>query len=108
MRHPETLSNPETSWNGSYLTNHRMEMWEPDHWRPLDDKIGTICFPTLNTSSAGTSCDIYGCEVGRVGSFRAKESGTSIVSATAAGRVTGAAFMDQYGRCCDPLEDECD
>ena len=41
-------------------------------------------------------------------SFRAKKSGTRIVSATAAGRVTGAAFIDQYGWCCDPLEDECD
>ena len=55
-----------------YLTKHRMEIWELDHWRPLDDKVGTIFFPTLNASSAGTSCDIYGFDEGRVWSFRAK------------------------------------
>lgn len=105
MRHPETLSNPETSWNGSYLTNHRLEMWKLDHWRPLDDKIGTIFFPTLNTSGTGTNCNIYGCDKGRVRSFRAKKSGTSVVSATAAVRGTGAVLADDNGWCCDPLED---
>lgn len=82
-----------------------MEMWELDHWRPLDDKVGTIYFPTLTASGSGTNRDILGCDGGSVGSFRSKKSGTNIVSATAAVRVTGAVSVDDDGLCCDPLDD---
>lgn len=91
--------------DGFTLTGHRMEMWELDHLRPLDDKVGTLKFPTLKAPKSGTDCDIYGCDGGKVGTFRSKKSGTAIVSATAAVRVTGARFVDDNGWCCDPLED---
>ena len=87
------------------LSGHRMELWELDHWRPWDDKVGTIYFPTLTASGSGTNCDIYGCDGGTVGSFRSKNSGTNIVCATAAVRVTGAVFVNDKVLCCDPLED---
>lgn len=91
--------------NGFTLRGHRMELWELDHWRPWDDHIGTMHFPTLTASGSGTNCDVYGCDGGTTGSFRSKLRGTSAVSASAAVRVSGALFEDEYGLCCDPLED---
>ncbi|MXY68380.1 MAG: hypothetical protein F4Y47_07450 [Acidobacteriia bacterium] len=87
------------------LTGHRMKMCELDHWRPFEDKVGTLRFPTLTAPTGGTNCDIYGCDGGRVGSFRSKKSGTTIVSNTAAVRMTRARFVDDNGSCRDPLED---
>lgn len=91
--------------HGFTLAGHRMEMWELSHWRPFDDKLGTLRFPTLTAPTGGTSCDIYGCDGGRVGSFRSKRSGATIVSATAAVRVTEARFADDNGSYCISLED---
>lgn len=91
--------------HGFTLAGHRMEMWELDHRRPFDDKVGTLRFPPLTAPTGGTNCHIYGCDGGRVGSFRSKKSGTTIVSATAAVRVTEARFVDYNGSCSDALED---
>ena len=95
--------------HGFSLSGHRMELWELDHWRYWDDYVGTMYFPKLSASGSGTNCDVYGCDGGSTGSFRSKRGGTSAVSASAAVRVTGALFEDEYGLCCDPLEDStCD
>ncbi len=93
---------------GFYLTGHKMEMWDLDHWRPLDDKVGTDYCPTLYASGSSTNSDIYGCDAGSVGSFRGKQYGTPYVSASAAVGVPGATFINENGVCCDPLEDECE
>lgn len=87
------------------LAGHRMEMWELDHWRPLDDKVGTLRFPTLTAPTGGINCDIYGCGGGRLGSLRSKKSDTTIVSATASVRATEARLVEYNGSCSDPLED---
>ena len=87
-----------------YLTGHKMELWELDHWRPLDDKIGTICFPALIAPANTSACDAYGCDRTSIGSYRSKSSGTSAVSAKAAVRVLSATFLDE-GQCCDPIDD---
>ena len=86
-----------------------MELWELDHWRYWDDYVGTMYSPKPSASGSGTNCDVYGYDGSIIGSFRSKLGGTSAVSASAAVHVTGALFEDDYGLCCDPLEDStCD
>ena len=90
--------------HGFELRGHRMELWKLDHWRPWDDHVGTIYFRTLSASGSGTNCDNYGCDAGPVGSSRKKLGGTSAVAAKAAVGATAAWFSDEFGLCCDPLE----
>ena len=88
-----------------HLTGHKMELWELDHWRPMDDKVGTMYFPSLVAPANRSACDVYGCDGTSIGSYRIKTtSSTGAVSARAAVRVLSATFHDE-GQCCDPLED---
>ena len=86
------------------LSGHKMEMWELDHFRSWDDKVGWNRFPTLTAPTSGTNCDIYGYDGGGWGSYRSKSSGTANISTRAALRVVGAEFVAENGVCCDPLE----
>ncbi len=90
------------------LSGHEMEFWELDHRRSWDDEIGSISFPNLSAPTDDTNCDAHGCDGDDIGSYRAKSSGTSSVSASAAIQVTGATFIDKDGVCCDLMDEECE
>ena len=87
-----------------YVTGHKMELWELDHWRPLGDKTGAMYFPAIVAPANPSACDACGCDGTSIGSYRSKSSGTSAVSAKAAVRVLSATFLDE-GLCCEPIED---
>lgn len=71
----------------------------------MDDKIGTMYFPTLIAPANRSACDVSGCSGTSIGSYKSKNSNsTGAVSASAAIKILSASFHDE-GQCCDPLDD---